>query len=84
MNIGSFGVMAQYTAHRFKTAPQSFVNNFVSNTKSDVFNFVDLVTGKTQAQHQQELAKLTKQLHIIQLNLNTSLSNSPQHIDILR
>lgn len=84
MNIGSFGVMAQYTAHRFKTAPQSFVNNFVSNTKQDVFNFVDLCTGKKQAQCKQELAKLNKQLHTIQRNLNPSLSSSPQFLDILR
>ncbi|MGD9581258.1 MAG: hypothetical protein AB7V50_07785 [Vampirovibrionia bacterium] len=84
MNIGSFGIMAKYTMHRFKKSPQSFVNSFVNNTKTDVFNFVDLYSGKKQKQCQEELAKLNKQLDIIQRNLNTSLSNSPQFIDILR
>lgn len=60
------------------------LNKILDNTKSDLFNFVDLLSGKTKAQYQYELIKLNKQQELIKTNLNSSLSNSPKYLNIIR
>ncbi|MEW5821710.1 MAG: hypothetical protein AB1782_16065 [Cyanobacteriota bacterium] len=84
MNIGSYNLMYYYTANNFKQGKNNFVKRFVNDTSREVFNFVDLITGKTKLQCQYELAKLNTQYDLLQRNLNSSLSHSPQILDILR
>jgi hypothetical protein len=84
MNIGFYKFVYHYTANNFKQGRNNFAKRFVNNATNDVFNFVDLMSGQTKRKCQLELVKLNTQYELLQRNINSSLSNSPQYIDILR
>jgi hypothetical protein len=77
-------MMIQYTLYRLKPGKNNLLTKVINNTKKDFTVLIDLFNGNIKRNCQAEIARLSRQISIIENNLHSPLSFTPQTIDIIR
>jgi hypothetical protein len=67
-----------------KSGKNNLFSRAIKETQNEIKLCYDLFTGKKKQQCLQEIAKVNQQIYYIEKGLNSSLSFSPQQIDIIR
>lgn len=77
--------MIKYAVYRFNQPDsKNPISQYINSKKTNLFDFVDVISGKKKTQFQYQLLKLNRQRDLIKFNIDFSHSCSSKFIDILR